>query len=70
MTSQEMAAVPVREAENSGVWTLFYCPGCSRSFWAFGKEDLECFLRWHYHCWSAPCPSCGHETLQNDQYWR
>jgi len=49
---------------------LFYCPACEKSFSAKGREDTECFEKWHYHTWYAPCPSCGREVSQNDGYWR
>lgn len=50
--------------------TLFYCADCSRSFWADGREDRECFEKWKYHTWYAQCPHCGREVSQNDRYWR
>ncbi len=49
---------------------LFYCPACERSFSAEGREDPECFKKWHYHTWYASCPRCKREVSQNDGYWR
>ena len=49
---------------------LFYCPVCEKSFSADGREDKECFEKWHYHTWYAPCPWCKREVSQNDGYWR
>ena len=49
---------------------LFFCPVCEKSFSAVGREDSECFEKWHYHTWYAPCPCCGREVSQNDGYWR
>ena len=49
---------------------LFYCPVCEQSFSANGREDTECFEKWHYHTWYAPCPWCKREVSQNDGYWR
>ena len=49
---------------------LFYCPACERSFSAKGREDTECFEKWHYHTWYAECPSCRRKVSQNDGYWR
>ena len=49
---------------------LFYCPSCEKSFSAEGREDRECFEKWHYHTWYAPCPWCRREVSQNDGYWR
>ena len=28
---------------------LFFCPVCEKSFSADGREDKECFEKWHYH---------------------
>lgn len=50
--------------------TLFYCPDCEKSFSADGREDPECFEKWHYHTWYAQCPWCKREISQNDGYWR
>ena len=49
---------------------LFYCPACEKSFSAEGREDKECFEKWHYHTWYALCPWCRREVSQNDGYWR
>ena len=49
---------------------LFYCPACEKSFSAEGREDPDCFKKWHYHTWYAPCPWCKREVSQNDGYWR
>ena len=49
---------------------LFYCPACEKSFSAQGREDAECYAKWHYHTWYAPCPWCRREVSQNDGYWR
>lgn len=49
---------------------LFYCPACEKSFRADGREDKECFEKWHYHTWYATCPWCRREVSQNDGYWR
>lgn len=49
---------------------LFYCPACEQSFSAAGREDPECFEKWHYHTWYASCPRCRREVSQNDGYWR
>ena len=49
---------------------LFFCPKCEKSFAAEGREDKECFEKWHYHTWHADCPWCGREISQNDGYWR
>lgn len=49
---------------------LFYCPSCEKSFSADGREDPECYGKWHYHTWYASCPWCGREVSQNDGYWR
>lgn len=49
---------------------MYYCVDCARSFRAEGREDPECFRKWHYHTWYALCPSCGREVSRNDRYWR
>lgn len=49
---------------------LFYCADCGRSFRAEPREDPECFEKWCYHRWSANCPKCQAEVVQNDRYWR
>ena len=49
---------------------LFFCPVCEKSFSADGREDKECFEKWHYHTWYAECPWCKREISQNDGYWR
>ena len=54
----------------SGGRILFYCPSCERSFSAEGREDRECFEKWHYHTWYACCPRCRRQVSQNDGYWR
>ena len=49
---------------------VFYCQDCARSFSADGREDRECFEKWHYHTWYASCPWCKREVSQSDGYWR
>ena len=49
---------------------LFFCAACGKSFRADGREDPECFGKWHYHTWYAACPWCRREVSQNDGYWR
>ena len=49
---------------------LFYCADCAGSFRAEGREDNECFRKYGYRTWYAPCPKCGREVSLNDRYWR
>ena len=57
-----------RQGEDGEI--LFYCADCARSFHAEGREDRECFRKYGYRTWYAPCPNCGREVSLNDRYWR
>ena len=64
--NREIRSIP----KNTEGQTLFYCADCSRSFWADGREDRECFEKYQYHTWYSVCPWCKREVSQNDRYWR
>ena len=49
---------------------LFFCSDCGKSFRAEGRDDTECYERWHYHTWYAECPWCRRQVAQTDRYWR